>query len=112
MRRVRKTRRAELDLLHIWLHVACENIDAAERLFERLERCCGLFAEHPRLGRARSEIALEARSIVEGQYLILYRIVGRNVEIVRVIHGARDLTRLFRGTRSGLRARSKRRRTH
>ncbi len=33
--------------------------------------------------------------LVIGDYLVLYRVVGRDVTIVRVVHGARDLAGLF-----------------
>lgn len=33
--------------------------------------------------------------LVEGNYLILYRVHPGIVEIVRVLHGARDLSSLF-----------------
>jgi len=33
--------------------------------------------------------------LVQGNFLILYEIDADNVTIIRVLHGARDLTRLF-----------------
>lgn len=44
MRPVRNTRQAEADLLDIWLYVARDNLAAAERLFDRLERRCAALA--------------------------------------------------------------------
>jgi toxin ParE1/3/4 len=40
-------------------------------------------------------VAPGARALVIGDYLALYRVVGGNVEIVRVVHGARQLKDLF-----------------
>ena len=97
--RVHKTRQAEADLLNIWFHIAEHDISAADRLLDRVERRCTTLAQRPRLGAARPEIAPDAHSLVEGRYLILYRIVGQVIEIVRVVHGARDLATLFK--RSG-----------
>lgn len=90
MARIRTTRQAEIDLLNIWLYIARDDPAAADRLFDRLERRRADLARHPRLGSRRPDIAAEARCLVEGSYLILYRIVGGGVEIVRVVHGARD----------------------
>jgi len=98
--RVHKTRQAEADLLNIWLHIAEHDLSAADRFFDRVERRCGTLARRPRLGTARPEIAADARSLVEGRYLILYRIVGQIIEIVRVVHGARDLPTLFKRNQS------------
>ncbi len=52
-------------------------------------------AENPLLGRLRPDIAPELRYFAVGKYLILYRIVPNGIQIVRVIHGAWDLSNLF-----------------
>jgi plasmid stabilization system protein ParE len=44
---------------------------------------------------SRPPIAPEVRALIEGDHLILYRVDRRDVEIVRVVHGARRLTELF-----------------
>jgi toxin ParE1/3/4 len=43
------------------------------------------------MGRARPELRPDLRSFPCGAYLILYRAVDDGVEIVRVVHGARNL---------------------
>ena len=47
------------------------------------------------MGRLRPDIAPELRYLAVGNYLILYRTVPNGIQIVRVIHGARDLPNLF-----------------
>ena len=95
MARVRQTARATADLDDIWLYIAKDNISAADRLIDRVtERCQGL-ADHPRLGAARPDVAPEARMLTIGDYLILYRVIGADAEVVRVVHGARRLDGLF-----------------
>ena len=49
---VRRTARAEDDLVEIWIYVAHDDHDAADRLLEEIDRKCVLLAENPRLGRA------------------------------------------------------------
>jgi toxin ParE1/3/4 len=84
-----------VDLDDIWLRVATDSPAAADRLIDHiLGRCEGL-ARHPRLGPARPEIAPDARLLVMGDYLALYRIDNANVVIVRVVHGSRQLAGLF-----------------
>ena len=56
---------------------------------------CGLLAENPKLGAARPDIAPEVRYLTVGNYLILYRELSNSVEIVRVLHGARNLEAIF-----------------
>ncbi len=90
-----RTRRARLDLLDIWRHVAVDDPDAADRLLDALDARCARLAEHPHLGPSRDDIRLGLRYLVEGEYLILYRIVDEGVEIVRVVHARRNLPGLF-----------------
>jgi toxin ParE1/3/4 len=93
--RVRLTGRARADLDEIWLRVALDNPGAADRLIDRIVTRCQDLADHPQLGPARTEIAPEARGLVIGDYLALYRVDGVNALIVRVVHGARQLKALF-----------------
>lgn len=90
----RRTARAEDDLVDIWLYIADENPDAADRLLEEIDRNCALLAENPRLGRARPDIAPGLRYLPTGNYLILYRLLANGIEVVRVVHGARQLGEL------------------
>lgn len=90
----RYSARADADLLDIWLFIAADNPQAADRLLLDIDEQCRLLAENRRIGVARPEIAPEARSWSLGRYLILYRAVPEGIEVVRVIHGARDLSQL------------------
>jgi toxin ParE1/3/4 len=90
---VRHTSRARADLLDIWLEIASKNPAAADRLYDRLEARVKILGEYPEIGTARPDIAVEARMLVESSYLILYRIRVGDVQIVRVLHGARDIDR-------------------
>jgi len=92
---IRRTARAEDDLVDIWIYIARDNPDAADRLLEEIDRKCVLLAENPRLGRARPDIAREFRHWSIGSYLILYRLLPDGIEVVRVVHGARRLDRLL-----------------
>jgi len=85
------TARAEEDLLDIWLYIAAENLDAADRVLDTIDSKIKLLAENPQLGPSRSDIAPELRYFPVGSYLVLYRIVADSVEIVRVVHGMRNL---------------------
>ena len=88
---VRYTRRARADLLDIWLEIASKNPAAADRLYDRLEARVKVLGEFPEIGTARPDISAEVRMLADGSYLILYRIATDNVQIVRVLHGAREI---------------------
>jgi toxin ParE1/3/4 len=91
-----RTARAEEDLIEIWSYIARDDPMAADRVLDRIDGVCLRLAENPYLGPARPDLARELRYFVTGSYLVLYRNIGNGVEIVRVIHGARDLPSLFR----------------
>ncbi len=93
--KIRRLPRAIRDVDDIWLHIAADDPAAATRMVERLAAGVARLADFPESGPARPEIGAGARSIVVGRYLVLYRITGKYVEIVRVIHGAREITGLL-----------------
>ncbi len=90
-RPIRHTHRARADLLALWIEIAAHNPAAADRVYDRLEARVKMLSEFPEAGAARPDIATEARMLVESPYLILYRIRLEDVQIVRVLHGARDI---------------------
>jgi toxin ParE1/3/4 len=47
------------------------------------------------IGRARPELFADLRSLPFGRYVIFYLPRKRGIEVVRVLHGARDLKSLF-----------------
>jgi toxin ParE1/3/4 len=94
--------RASEDLLLIYEFIGLDNPDAAERLITTIEIKVELLVRYPRLGTRRPEIRRTTRILLEGPYLILYQTHPdtdegpiREVEIVRIVDGRRDLTRPF-----------------
>lgn len=90
-----RTERCEQDLIELWVYIAQDNPAAADRVLDEIDAKCHLLAEHPRLGPARPDIRPDLRYFPVGSYLIFYREIPGGVEIVRVVHGARDLPDLF-----------------
>ena len=91
MARVRHTVRARRDLIDIWLELAADNPAAAEEVYRRLEARVEILGKFPQAGPLRPAIAADARVLVEPPYLILYRVISDGVQIVRVLHGARNI---------------------
>jgi len=89
--RIVRTARAEGDLIDIWTYIALDDERAADRVLDVLERKTKLLANNPNIGRERFDIAAGVRSLVSGSYLILYRILGDEVEVVRYVHVRRQL---------------------
>ncbi len=95
MATVRFTHRAREDLLDIWAYVAEHgSLRTADRIYDLVEETCVTLRTHPHLGRARHEIADDARSVVIERWIAFYRVVGGDVQIVRIVDGARDLATL------------------
>ncbi|MEA2708052.1 MAG: toxin ParE1/3/4 [Phycisphaerales bacterium] len=96
MPRVIRTPAAEDDLWEILLYVARDNEDAAFRLIDTIDKNFTLLAEFPSAGPARPELLANIRSFPVGSYLIFYQPIDDGIEVVRVVHGARNLRRLFK----------------
>jgi toxin ParE1/3/4 len=93
--RLLRTPAAERDLIDIWTYIATDNPDAADRLLDAIGERIRHLLDQPRMGRMRPDIAADARFLPIGNYVVLYRLTDEVVEIVRVVHGARDVTSLF-----------------
>jgi toxin ParE1/3/4 len=96
------TRQARVDLLDIYELIGLEQLQAAERYFDRIEALAAMLVDHPRMGMARPDIAPTLRMLVERPYLILYELENDDgtapvdrVRIVRVVDGRRDLRAMF-----------------
>lgn len=89
-------RAAEADLRAIHDYIAQDkpkaaakwlgDILAAARSLRSLPRRCEVIPE-------AEEIGLERRHLIHANYRISYRVEGRRVRVLRVIHAARRLTR-------------------
>lgn len=95
--RITKSNAAKADLIDIWLYIAAENPDAADRQINRIENAVGKLSSFPRLGRARHDVGAGIRGLIVNRYLVLYRIQesAKQVELLRVIDGRRDLAAVF-----------------
>ena len=89
------TRVAREDLIAIWTHIAEDDAAAADRVLDRLDEVARHLARNPQMGPARDDIRPGLRYLVSGSYLLLYRITDDGIEIVRAVHGRRDLYGLF-----------------
>jgi plasmid stabilization system protein ParE len=92
MNRFFLTPEADQDLDDIWEFIALDDIDAADRWDGKLRDAFRTLATNPRAGHSRND--LTAHPILfwpVGAYLILYRVVGQQVEVLAVTQGSRDI---------------------
>lgn len=90
-----KSPRTKRDLLEIWDYIADDSEARADAFIARIDEKFRLLAERSGLGRSRGELAEGLRSFPLGRYIIFFRPISHGVEIVRVLHSARDLNTGF-----------------
>jgi len=84
------------DLDEIWLHIARDSVDAAERVLNEIEAACELLASRPLAGHVREDLAdTRIRFWPVHSCLIVYRPDRSPLEIVRIWHGARGVPNLL-----------------
>lgn len=94
MSRIRYTKQSRADLIDIWLRLAVRDEATANRVLDAITGRCSQLADFPELGRTRSEISKDVRALVIERWLVLYRVEGSLVQVVRVVDAVRDLTAL------------------
>jgi toxin ParE1/3/4 len=94
-RRITYLEQANDDLLDIWLWIARDSVGAAEAFLDRTLRRIEILRQFPEAGPMREEIGDGSRGLVAERWLVLYRLTSDGVQIVRVVDGARDLTKLL-----------------
>jgi toxin ParE1/3/4 len=92
---LRITPRASSDLIEIWSYIADDSVASADAFIDKLYETIQLLAAKPGSGRHREELAPGIQSFPFGRYIIFYRVVSAAIEIVRVLHAARDIATLF-----------------
>jgi toxin ParE1/3/4 len=92
----RKLPQAQDDLLDIWLHIAQDSLARADHFLDMLEEKIHLLASSPRIGRMYPELGDNLRAFPVRDYLVIYREATSSVEVVRVLHGARDIENALR----------------
>jgi len=78
------------DLADLSQHIAHDDPSAATAMLDLLEAKCHLLTQYPEIGRRREELLPNLRSFPSSQYVIYYRITGVEIQVIRILHGARD----------------------
>jgi toxin ParE1/3/4 len=77
------------DVDHIYDFIATNNAAAARAMVDKIDRAIDNLVAHPRMGRA-GRLAGSRELVVSGTpYIVAYRLRGRAVELLDVIHAAR-----------------------
>lgn len=88
---------AKQDVREIIAYVRARSPQSAKRVRAELREAMRLLADFPGMGHRRDDVAHEAlRFWSIYSYLIVYRPDTKPLEVIRVIHGARNVGRSFR----------------
>jgi plasmid stabilization system protein ParE len=86
------TPQARADLVDIWNYIAEDSVESADRVLGRLYAAFTRLAETPGMGHHRADLAdVRHRFWTIYSYVIVYRDQASPLEIVAVVHGARQL---------------------
>ena len=87
--------RAKADLGEIWGYIADDSETRADAFIVAIEQKLRLLARQPSMGRKREILAAGLRSFPVGRYVIFYRSIQDGIDVIRVLHGSRDLEAIF-----------------
>ncbi|MGM0681263.1 MAG: type II toxin-antitoxin system RelE/ParE family toxin [Thermodesulfobacteriota bacterium] len=92
--KVHWTDTAEEHLDAIYAYIALDSPEYARRMVDRITRRSQQIADLPLSGRKVPEYDLDQiREVIEGPYRIIYHIKPDQIDVVAVIHGAKDTLR-------------------
>ena len=86
---------AAQDLQDIHDYLFANNPDTADKFLDSITQKFEMLTNFPNMGRKRDELLSALRSFPVDDYLIFYRQIEEEIEIVRVVSGYRDLDALF-----------------
>jgi plasmid stabilization system protein ParE len=91
------TKTAFRDLSAIRTFIASDSVDAASRVLDELHSAIRKLADMPGMGHQRLDVSNPAyRFWSVYSYVIAYRVQGGSLYVSRVIHGARNVRKMFR----------------
>jgi toxin ParE1/3/4 len=86
---------ARADLREIGLRIASDNTPRAITFVQELMDRCLSLSEHPERFPVAVERKLPLHKMTHAGYLIFYTVGDSKVDILRIVHGARDWSKLF-----------------
>lgn len=95
MARLIRSQQAQADLEGILDYLDSQSPQAADRFATKFEQSCDLHAKHSDIGASAKEYAPNLRYFTVWSYAIFYRPIQDGIELIRIIHGARDIPKLF-----------------
>lgn len=95
MLRVVRTPSAQRDVSELVASIAGDNLAAALKMVDQIDNVIDKLRAFPKLGQTAEEVGAGLRRTSVAPYAIYYRILGDTIDFDRVVHGARDVDRVF-----------------
>lgn len=95
MPRLLKRPEVETDFDEIWWYIAQDSPVNADKFLDQIQEKSLLVANFPNMGENRDELLKGLRSFPVGRYLVFYFPLPDGIDIVRVIHGSRNIEDIF-----------------
>jgi toxin ParE1/3/4 len=92
---VRVVAAAEADLREIWTYVAQHDRAAASKLVKEITHKFVILRDYPQMGREQDALLVNLRSFAVKGYIIFYQPFEDGIEVLRVLHSARDIESIF-----------------
>jgi toxin ParE1/3/4 len=98
MTRVTRTPLARDDLKQIGRYIARESQSrsVALRFLDSIGQKLLLYATQPEMGERRPDLGDDVRYFPVGNYVVFYRPTEAGIEVLRVLHGNRDIPSAWR----------------
>jgi plasmid stabilization system protein ParE len=92
----RFTHEALRDLDELWGYIPLDNPGAADGVVSDILAACDRIGETPGLGHTREDLTdRPVRFWPVRRYVVIYRFDRRPIDIIAILHGARDLPRVL-----------------
>lgn len=98
MARVLRTQLARQDLAEIGRYIAekSQSRETALRFLDNVSTRCELYASQPALGEHCPDLGANVRQFAVGNYIVFYEGMADGIQILRVLHGSRDVPAAWR----------------
>src|SRR5260370_27323157 len=96
MKRFILTPRAKQDLNDIWNYIAEDSLEAADRVLDTLDKAIVKLAKNAGIGHWREDLTDKRHKLfLVYSYLIVYRHETKPLQVIRVLHAARDVQNIL-----------------
>lgn len=86
---------ARRDIQDIAEWIGGDSLEAALRVLDEIDSVLALILNFSEIGQSVEHIQPGLRRITQGKYVIYYSRSDKEIKLKRVLHGSRDMDRLF-----------------